>query len=232
MRRRPLDGERDLGAREARVVPVGHEHRARVAAFASERAVGSCSGPRSLRRCRSACRRARAAGPARCAARRTRHSARAASATVDERRPPEHPRERRHSSSVRPLSSASAAARSGESAPESRRLPRQPMPKRVGSSAVKTTISIDRRGWNPCAAARDTLRARRARPRRRRTGRRWESRRCASRSRRPAPPSAPPRQRAKMFPTASSRSSRPPRRAARASPRRGRRDRRPRTARA
>ena len=44
---------------------------------------------------------------------------------------------------------ASASACAGESTPAIMRLPRQPMPKRVGSSAVKMTSSIERRGLKP-----------------------------------------------------------------------------------
>jgi hypothetical protein len=52
-------------------------------------------------------------------------------------------------SSDSPFESRNAAARAGASDPQSSRLPRQPMPKRVGSSAVKITSSIDRRGVWP-----------------------------------------------------------------------------------
>ena len=48
------------------------------------------------------------------------------------------PAARRNFSSVLPSPSRNAAAFSSESVPASIRLPRQPMPKRVGSSAVKT----------------------------------------------------------------------------------------------
>ena len=79
------------------------------------------------------------------------------------------------------------------SAPASRRLPRQPMPKRVGSSDVKMISSIDRRGWKPAALQR----ADRLEPAEHADGavvarRHWESRRCASRWRRPAAPARCP----------------------------------------
>ena len=55
---------------------------------------------------------------------------------------------------LRHRASLSAAARAGSSVPESRRLPRQPMPKRVGSSEVKRISSMERRGRKParCSA--------------------------------------------------------------------------------
>ena len=60
----------------------------------------------------------------------------------------------RNSSSDWPSLSVSFWAASGESVPASNRLPRHPMPKRVGSSDVKTRSSIEFFGRNPASLQR------------------------------------------------------------------------------
>ena len=71
--------------------------------------------------------------------------------------------------------------------PRASRLPRHPIPKRVGSSEVKSN-ELNRIFWPESGrvAVRVWPRDLRALPRRHRTFRHWESRRCASRYRQPA----------------------------------------------
>ena len=59
----------------------------------------------------------------------------------------------RTSSSDRPSLSFSFCAAAGVSVPDNMRLPGQPMPKRVGSSAVNTRSSMECRGRNPASCS-------------------------------------------------------------------------------
>ncbi len=86
------------------------------------------------------------------------------------------------------------------------RLPRQPMPKRVGSSLVKAMSSMERRGTKPdfCRRA-DGFEAAQHPDEHHHNARRWEWHRCGAGGHALAESGSLPSQRTKRFPTASSR---------------------------
>ena len=205
--RRGFDGQRHLRRGQKRVVPLGHQHRAGVAALAFDD--DPQAGRRRDRRHHAdvACPLAPAAAPARCAARRRprRHPGQTRTCASGRVKPAARPRPRPASGR---RASRKRARRAASASPHSSRLPRQPMPKRVGSSEVNS-MQLDRppRLNAGAPAARGSPPARRARPRCRRSARRWGWRRCASRWPPAGRSGSVPAQRAKMLPTASSRTS-------------------------